>query len=58
MPQTSEFDRGGQQVSVTIKPFEDRVLVASLEVERRDKNAVLERLDRDRHLLTSTVEFA
>src|SRR4051794_35786931 len=26
--------------------------------ERRDEDAVLERLDRDRHLLTSTVDFA
>ncbi|HWD78875.1 MAG TPA: hypothetical protein VG497_08335, partial [Kribbella sp.] len=41
MPQTSEFDRGGQQVSVTIKPLEDRVLVAPLEAEQTTKSGLV-----------------
>src|SRR4051794_30316607 len=41
MSQTSEFDRGGQQVSVTIKPLEDRVLVAPLEAEQTTKSGLV-----------------
>jgi chaperonin GroES len=35
------IDRGGQQVSVTIKPLEDRVLVAPLEAEQTTKSGLV-----------------
>jgi chaperonin GroES len=40
-PENTELDRGGQQVSVTIKPLEDRILVAPLEAEQTTKSGLV-----------------